>query len=173
MKSVIKVSSKVIAIKGSARLTDFRIESLKEKFQSSTSINLIELNCNEIYFACLNDASKIQEHDSLDELCNILSVEESCDFLEEDPTKDSFVKNNIKIESAEDRVRIIKRSCFNGRRIVIFSGGEAKNDDELLKEIQSIKDGGGNGSIVGRNCFQRPKDKALELIDKMISIYKD
>ena len=42
-----------------------------------------------------------------------------------------------------------------------------------MKEIQSIKDGGGNGSIVGRNCFQRPKDKALELIDKMISIYKD
>ena len=84
-----------------------------------------------------------------------------------------IVKNNIKIESAEDRVRIIKRSCFNGRRIVIFSGGEAKNDDELLKEIQAIKDGGGNGSIVGRNCFQRPKDKALELIDKMISIYKD
>ena len=82
MKSVIKVSSKVIAIKGSARLTDFRIASFKEKFQSSTSIDLKELNCNEIYFAYLSDTNKTKDHNSLDELCNILSSEESCDFLE-------------------------------------------------------------------------------------------
>ena len=82
MKSVIKVSSKVIAIKGSVRLTDFRIESFKEKFQSSTSLDLKELNCNEIYFAYLSDTSKTKDHNSFDELCNILSSEESCDFLE-------------------------------------------------------------------------------------------
>ena len=125
--------------------------------KGETAINIISYAA---HMACLCGA-------------HIVKVKLPTSYLEEDPTKDSFVKNNIKIESAEDRVRIIKRSCFNGRRIVIFSGGEAKNDDELLKEIQSIKDGGGNGSIVGRNCFQRPKNKALELIDKMISIYKD
>ena len=61
MKSVIKVSSKVIAIKGSARLTDFRIASFKEKFQSSTFIDLKELNCNEIYFAILRNPNKIKD----------------------------------------------------------------------------------------------------------------
>ena len=145
MKSVIKVSSKVIAIKGSARLTDFRIESLKEKFQSSTSINLIELNCNEIYFACLNDASKIQEHDSLDELCNILSVEESCDFLEEDhllviprkgtispwSSKASEILHNCGINWVD---RIERGFCFH------FGSQRSKNKKELLNLGKFLSD---------------------------------
>ena len=84
MKSVIKVSSKVIAIKGSARLTDFRIASFKEKFQPSTFIDLKELNCNEIYFAILSNPNKIKDLKYLDNLCNILSAEESFEFLQED-----------------------------------------------------------------------------------------
>ena len=56
---------------------------------------------------------------------------------------------------------MIKKSCFNGRRIVVFSGGEAKNDNDLLDEVRAIKEGGGNGSIVGRNCFQRSREKAF------------
>ena len=56
--------------------------------------------------------------------------------------------------------------------IVVFSGGEAKNDEELIKEIRAIKDGGGNGSIIGRNSFQRSRDKGLNLLKKIISIYK-
>ena len=81
MKSVIKVSSKVIAIKGSVRLTDFRIASFKEKYQPSTSIDLKELNCNEIYFASLSDPDKAKDHKHMDDLCNILSAEESYDYL--------------------------------------------------------------------------------------------
>ena len=104
---------------------------------------------------------------------HIVKVKLPTSFLEEDPTKDSFIKNNIKIDSAVDRVKLIKKSCFNGRRIVVFSGGEAKNDEELLNEVKVIKEGNGNGSIVGRNCFQRPRDKALELINNMINIYKN
>ena len=104
---------------------------------------------------------------------HIVKVKLPTSFLEEDPTKDSFIKNNIKIDSAVDRVKLIKKSCFNGRRIVVFSGGEAKNDEELLNEVKAIKEGNGNGSIVGRNCFQRPRDKALELINNMINIYKN
>ena len=84
MKPVIKISSKVIAIKGSARLTDFRIQSLKEKFQPKTPIDLKELNCNEIYFASLDDKNKIQNQTYLHDLYDILSAEESYDFLEED-----------------------------------------------------------------------------------------
>jgi class I fructose-bisphosphate aldolase len=70
------------------------------------------------------------------------------------------------------RIRHIVQACFNGRRLVVFSGGEAKGADALLNEARAIHAGGGNGSIVGRNAFQRPKDEALKLLASMIEVYK-
>ncbi len=104
---------------------------------------------------------------------HIIKVKLPSIYLEEDATKNSFINNKIQIENLTNRVKHIKKSCFNGRRIVLFSGGEAKNDDELFNEIKAIKNGGGNGSIIGRNSFQRPKKKAIELLNKIISIYKN
>ena len=69
------------------------------------------------------------------------------------------------------RVRHVVQSCFNGRRLVVFSGGAAKAGDDLLKEAQAIHAGGGNGSIIGRNVFQRPRAEALAILDKIIAIY--
>ena len=65
------------------------------------------------------------------------------------------------------------QSCFNGRRIVVFSGGEAKNLDGIYKEVTAIRDGGGNGSIIGRNTFQRPKEEAMAMLDHIIKIYQN
>ena len=103
---------------------------------------------------------------------HIIKVKLPRNFLEDDATKEAFVKNNIKMNELSDRVRHIVKSCFNGRRIVVFSGGEAKNDSELLSEIKAIKKGGGFGSIIGRNSFQRPKPQALKLLKSIINIYK-
>ena len=64
------------------------------------------------------------------------------------------------------------QSAFNGRRIVVFSGGEAKDLDGVFAEVRAIRDGGGNGSIIGRNTFQRPRDEALKMLEQMIKIYK-
>ncbi len=125
--------------------------------KGETAINIISYAA---HMACLCGA-------------HIIKVKLPTSYLEDDPTKDAFIKNNIEIDTALDRVKVIKRSCFNGRRIVVFSGGEAKNDDELLSEVKAIKQGGGNGSIVGRNCFQRTKKEALILLDKMFSIYEN
>ena len=61
---------------------------------------------------------------------------------------------------------------FNGRRIVVFSGGAAKDLDGGLDEARAIRDGGGNGSIIGRNTFQRPQDDALAMLDEIIKIYQ-
>ena len=88
------------------------------------------------------------------------------------PLKMSYIKNKIKIDTLTDRVKHIIKCAFNGRRIVVFSGGASKNDNELMEEIKSIKDGGGFGSIIGRNSFQRPKDKALKLLRDIMDIYK-
>jgi len=66
----------------------------------------------------------------------------------------------------------VVQSSFNGRRIVIFSGGAKKdNDEEILNEARAIRDGGGFGSIIGRNSFQRKKPEALKLLRSIIAIY--
>jgi class I fructose-bisphosphate aldolase len=94
------------------------------------------------------------------------------------PKATLFEKNATKLLDGQDfsslssRIALVKRSCFNGRRIVIFSGGEAKSEDSIYSEIQEIAKGGGNGSIIGRNTFQRPKKDALAMLEKICGIYK-
>ena len=72
-----------------------------------------------------------------------------------------------------DRVQHVIQSCFAGRRIVIFSGGAAKGHDGVIEEIRSIAQGGGFGSIIGRNSFQRAKTDAVELLHEVMDIYRD
>lgn len=71
-----------------------------------------------------------------------------------------------------DRIRHVKQAAFDGRRIVIFSGGASKGTAELLEEIRQIKAGGGDGSIMGRNAFQRPHDEAVKLLRDVMAIYE-
>ncbi len=80
---------------------------------------------------------------------------------------------DVHIESAADRVRHVVRNVFGGRRIIVFSGGARKVDSELLEEVRAICDGGGFGSIVGRNAFQRPREDAVSLLSKIMAIYSD
>ena len=70
------------------------------------------------------------------------------------------------------RVSHVVKSCFNGRRIVVFSGGAAKGADAVYQDARDIRDGGGNGSIIGRNTFQRPRADALAMLGKLVEIYK-
>ncbi len=74
--------------------------------------------------------------------------------------------------SLSDRIKHIMQCAFAGKRLVVFSGGTAKSTDELYQEISDIKNGGGSGSIIGRNTFQRPKEEALAMLNKIIEIYK-
>ncbi|MEQ1769540.1 MAG: class I fructose-bisphosphate aldolase [Devosia sp.] len=69
------------------------------------------------------------------------------------------------------RIRHVVQSAFDGRRIVLFSGGPARTDEEVLAEVAAIHDGGGRGSIIGRNIFQRPRAEALALLDKIIGVH--
>ena len=70
------------------------------------------------------------------------------------------------------RVSHVVKSCFNGRRIVVFSGGAAKGADAVYQDARDIRDGGGNGSIIGRNTFQRERGEALAMLDRLVRIYK-
>ena len=102
---------------------------------------------------------------------HVIKVKPPKEAVEHPEAKKVYEKYNIPIKTLPDRVRHVVQSAFNGRRIVIFSGGEAKGTEEVLKEIQGIKDGGGFGSIMGRNAFQRPKAEALKLLAEVMKIY--
>jgi class I fructose-bisphosphate aldolase len=71
-----------------------------------------------------------------------------------------------------ERVRHVVKCCFAGRRMVVFSGGAAKGADAVFQDARDIRDGGGNGSIIGRNAFQRPREEALAMLDRLVRIYK-
>ncbi len=83
-----------------------------------------------------------------------------------------YDKQKISVRTLEERVSHVVQSCFNSKRIVVFSGGGAKTDNEIYSEVREIYRGGGNGSIIGRNTFQRPRAEALAMLDKIIKIYQ-
>lgn len=104
---------------------------------------------------------------------HIIKVKPPTSHIEQSAAKKVYESQGIKIDSLEDRISHVIQSSFNGRRIVIFSGGPAKSDSEVISEIESIAKGGGFGSIVGRNAFQRPKKEAIDLLNKIQNIYAE
>lgn len=102
---------------------------------------------------------------------HIIKVKPPTAHLEQDAAKKVYEKQRIPIATLADRVRHVVQSAFAGRRIVIFSGGEAKDKAGVLEEIRGIAEGGGFGSIIGRNSFQRPKGEAIELLHEVMDIY--
>src|SRR5712692_144987 len=102
---------------------------------------------------------------------NIVKVKAPSEHIELEEARKAFERNNIPISTLAERVRHVVQSSFNGRRILIFSGGEAKTTEEVLAEIRGLAQGGGFGSIVGRNSFQRPKDEAIGLLHEIMDIY--
>ncbi|MBM3525305.1 MAG: class I fructose-bisphosphate aldolase [Alphaproteobacteria bacterium] len=102
---------------------------------------------------------------------HIIKVKPPTAHLYQDAAKKVYEAQKIDISSLEKRIAHVVQSCFNGRRLVVFSGGEAKDESAIMAEAKAIHLGGGNGSIVGRNSFQRPKDKALELLGRMADVY--
>lgn len=98
---------------------------------------------------------------------HIIKVKPPTAFIEQEAAKKVYESQGIKVATLADRARHVVQSSFNGKRIVIFSGGEAKGTDDILKEVSDLAQGGGFGSIMGRNAFQRPKKEAIELLHKV------
>ena len=103
---------------------------------------------------------------------HIIKVKPPGFHLENKDLQNLFTEKTSK-SLLSNRISHIKKCAFNSKRIVVFSGGNSKNTDELLEEIKQINLGGGNGSIIGRNTFQRPKDEAINLLKKITEIYKN
>ncbi len=103
---------------------------------------------------------------------HIIKVKPPTAHLELAAAKAVYEKQNIDISTPAARIRHVVQSAFNGKRIVVFSGGEAKDLDGVLNEVRAVYAGGANGSIIGRNTFQRPKAEALDMLNRIIKIYQ-
>jgi fructose-bisphosphate aldolase, class I len=103
---------------------------------------------------------------------HIIKVKLPSEHLEQAAAKKVYESVGVPRATQAERVRNVVQSAFDGRRIVIFSGGAKKDDDEAFYEdVRAIRDGGGFGSIIGRNSFQRPKDRALKFLATVMKIY--
>jgi fructose-bisphosphate aldolase, class I len=103
---------------------------------------------------------------------HIIKVKPPTAHLELEAAKKVYEAQKIDISTPVARYRHVVQSCFNGKRIVVFSGGEAKDAEGIYNEARAIRDGGGNGSIIGRNTFQRPRAEALKMLETIIRIYR-
>ncbi len=103
---------------------------------------------------------------------HIIKVKPPMADIEQDDARKVYEAEGIDVSTLPARIAHVMQSAFNGRRLVVFSGGAAKDLDGVLDEIRLVRDGGGNGSIIGRNTFQRPRDEALSMLDTIIKIYQ-
>ena len=102
---------------------------------------------------------------------HVIKVKPPTAHIEQAAAKKVYEKERVAIGTLAERVRHVVQGAFNGRRIVIFSGGEAKETSAIFDEVRAIRDGGGFGSIIGRNSFQRPRDEAIKFLHDVMDIY--
>ena len=102
---------------------------------------------------------------------HIIKVKLPTSHIEQPESKKAYEAAHVPLEPLAARVRHVVQSCFDGRRIVIFSGGAREEDERLLDEVGGIHAGGGFGSIIGRNSFQRPQPDAVALLRRIMDIY--
>ena len=103
---------------------------------------------------------------------HIIKVKPPTPHLELEAAKKVYEAQKIPVSTLAERVRHVVQSCFNGRRLVVFSGGEAKDLEGLYTEVRGLRDGGATGSIIGRNTFQRPPKDAMAMLDTIIRIFQ-
>jgi len=103
---------------------------------------------------------------------HIIKIKLSTDHLSLPEAKKVYEAEGIDVSTQAARVRHCVQSAFAGRRIMVFSGGSKKGADAVYDDARAIRDGGGNGSIIGRNSFQRPREEALAMLAKLVEIYR-
>lgn len=102
---------------------------------------------------------------------HIIKVKLPTAHLEQAAAKKAYEAEQVPIKTLSERVRHVVQSAFDGRRIVIFSGGAKSDDKNVFEEARAIRDGGGFGSIIGRNSFQRPRAEAIKFLQTVMGIY--
>jgi class I fructose-bisphosphate aldolase len=154
------------------------LEELRELIAEARSVGLPT-----VVWAYVRGAAVAKEHEQALDLtaygaqiaaqmgAHVIKVKPPKNVIAGAEAKVAFEKYKIPTETLADRVRHVVQSAFNGKRLVIFSGGEAKGTDDVLAEVKQIAQGGGSGSIMGRNAFQRPRAEAVKLLKDVMGAF--
>jgi class I fructose-bisphosphate aldolase len=102
---------------------------------------------------------------------HVVKVKLPTEHIEQDAARKVYEGQKIPIKTLPERVKHVVQGSFDGKRIVIFSGGAKASDEQVFNEVRAIRDGGGFGSIIGRNSFQRPRDQAIKFLHTIMDIY--
>lgn len=103
---------------------------------------------------------------------HIIKIKLSTDHLHLKEAAKVYQEEKIAITEQAERVRHCMQAAFDGRRLMVFSGGSKKGAQSVYDDARAIRDGGGNGSIIGRNTFQRERSEALDMLSRLVEIYK-
>ena len=103
---------------------------------------------------------------------HVIKVKLPSDHVEQSAAAKVYETEAIDVSTPVARVRHVMQSALAGRRLVVFSGGAKRGTDSVYDDARAIRDGGGNGSIIGRNSFQRPREEAVAMLDRLVGIYK-
>ena len=156
--------------------SDEMLEQVQQIFQSAKAMGLVCI------IWCYPRGSGIKDDTAFDTVCyaahigamtgaNIIKVKIPSAKISNTKLLEDYRAMDIDLNNMSNRVRHVKRCAFNCRRIVLFSGGSKKDTESLMDEVKGIAKGGGDGSIIGRNLFQRQKEEAISLVNKMVEIY--
>ena len=104
---------------------------------------------------------------------HFIKVKLPSNSFEQDGIEELYKQSGVDFSVLSNRVKHIKQCALNGRRIVIFSGGGKKVSTSVQEDAIAIAKGGGNGSIIGRNSFQREKQDAGNMLQSVINIYRE
>jgi class I fructose-bisphosphate aldolase len=102
---------------------------------------------------------------------HIIKVKLPTAHLEQAAARKVYEEQRVPSATLADRVRHVVQAAFDGRRIVIFSGGATDQDEVVFDQVRAIRAGGGFGSIIGRNSFQRRRDDAVRFLSTVMGIY--
>lgn len=155
---------------------DDMLEQVQHIFQSAKTMGLVCI------IWCYPRGVGIKDDTAFDTICyaahigaiagaHIIKVKLPSGNVTNTKFLDGYEKLGINLQNLAERVKHVKKCAFDGRRIVLFSGGAAKDTNSLIDEIKAISDGGGDGSIIGRNLFQRPRPEAVELVQQISMRY--
>ena len=118
------------------------------------------------------DVAAYAAHISAELGAHVIKIKPPTAHVEQAEAKKVIEKYNVPIKTLAERVRHCVQSAFNGKRIVIFSGGENRDAAGLLEDVKGLADGGAFGSIMGRNAFQRPRAEGMKLLHDVMDIFK-
>ncbi len=118
------------------------------------------------------DVTAYAAHIAAQLAAHVIKVKLPTAHIEQAAAKKVYEQERVPVGTLTERVRHVVQATFNGRRVVIFSGGPAERDEVVFEEVRAIRDGGGFGSIIGRNSFQRKKPEAIRLLRTIMDIYQ-